>query len=91
MTGLVSTMWMVWGALALLFAGLNIYSGKVSQNEDDHLILDDAFSNMRSEQASIVARVNKIAPFKMASLWLFVAATVFVAGYYIFDIVSQFK
>ena len=85
------TMWMVWGVLALLLAGLNIYTGKISQNEDDHLILDDAFSNMRTEQASIVARVNRLAPIKMVSLWLFVAATVFVAGYYIMDVISQFK
>jgi hypothetical protein len=84
-------MWMVWGVLALLLAGLNIYTGKISQNEDDHLILDDAFSNMRTEQASIVARVNRLAPIKMVSLWLFVAATVFVAGYYIMDVISQFK
>jgi hypothetical protein len=91
MTGLVPTMWMVWGVLALLLAGLNIYSGKVSQNEDDHLILDDAFSHMRTEQASIVARVNKLAPFKTVSLWLFIAATVFVACYYIVDVFSQFK
>jgi len=77
--------------LALLLAGLNIYTGKISQNEDDHLILDDAFSNMRTEQASIVARVNRLAPIKMVSLWLFVAATVFVAGYYIMDVISQFK
>jgi hypothetical protein len=84
-------MWMVWGVLALLLAGLNIYTGKISQNEDDHLILDDAFSNMRTEQASIVARVNRLAPIKMVSLWLFVAASVFVAGYYIMDVISQFK
>jgi hypothetical protein len=38
-----------------------------------------------------MARVNKLAPIKMVSLWLFVAATVFVAGYYILDIVNQFK
>ena len=91
MTGLVPTMWMVWGVLALLVAGLNIYTGRLSQNEDDHLILDDAFSHMRTEQASIVARVNRLAPYKMVSLWLFVAATVFVAGYYIMDVISQFK
>jgi hypothetical protein len=84
-------MWMVWGLLALVLAGLNIYSGKVSQNEDDHLILDDAFSNMRAEQASIVARVNRLAPYKMVSLWLFVVATVFVAGYYVMDVMKQFK
>ncbi len=91
MTGLVPVMWVVWGLLAVVLAGLKIYSGKLSQNEDDQLILDDAFSNLKTEQAAIVARVNKLAPIKMVSLWLFVAASVFVVGYYILDIINQFK
>jgi hypothetical protein len=91
MTGFVPVMWMVWGVLAILVLAVKIYSGKLSQNEDDQLILDDAFSHLKTEQAAIMARVNKLAPIKMVSLWLFVAATVFVAGYYILDIVNQFK
>ena len=91
MTGFVPVMWMVWGVIAILVLAVKIYSGKLSQNEDDQLILDDAFSHLKTEQAAIMARVNKLAPIKMVSLWLFVAATVFVAGYYILDIVNQFK
>jgi hypothetical protein len=91
MTGFVPTMWLIWGVLALVVAGLKIYSNSLSQNEDDQIILDDAFSNLKTEQAAIVARVNKLAPFKVVSLWLFVAASVFVAGYYIMDIFNQFK
>ena len=91
MTGIVPVMWIVWGALAIVVLGVKIYSGKLSQSEDDQLILDDAFSNLKTEQAAIVARVNKLAPIKMVSLWLFIAASVFVAGYYILDVINQFK
>jgi hypothetical protein len=38
-----------------------------------------------------MARVNKLAPIKMASLWLWVAASVFVVGYYVLDVINQFK
>ena len=91
MTGFVPVMWMVWGVLALLVAGLRLFAASLSKNEENQLILDDAFSQLKTEQAAIQASVNKLAPIKMVSLWLFVAASVFVAGYYILDIINQFK
>ena len=91
MTGFVPVMWMVWGVCALLFVGIKLYGGSLSKNEENQLILDDAFSQLKSEQAAIQANMHKLAPFKIVSLWLFVAATVFVAGYYVLDIINQFK
>jgi hypothetical protein len=91
MTGFVQMMWIFWGVCVLLFAAIKIYSGKLSQNEDDQLILDDAFSHLKTEQDAIMARVNKLAPIQAASLWLLVAATVFIVGYYVLDIINQFK
>jgi hypothetical protein len=84
-------MWMVWGVLAIAVLGVKIYSGSISKNEDDHLILDEAFANMKTEQAALVERVHRLAPVKMVSLGLFIAASLFVAGYYILDIINQFK
>jgi hypothetical protein len=84
-------MWIVWGVIALLFAALKIYSGRLSKDEENQLILDDAFSQLKTEQQAIQANVHKFAPVMTASLWLLIAATVFVAGYYIMDIINQFK
>jgi len=91
MTGIVPTMWVVWGLLALVVAGLKLYSGSLSKYEENQLILDDAFSQLKTEQAAIQASVHKLDSIRMVSLWLFIAASVFVAGYYIMDIVNQFK
>jgi hypothetical protein len=91
MTGFVLNMWIVWGALAVLFAAIKIYSDSLIKNEENQLILDDAFSQLKSEQATIQANVHKLAPFKTISLWLWIAASVFVAGYYILDVINQFK
>jgi hypothetical protein len=91
MTGFVAAMWAVWALVVITMFALKIYTGKLSQNEDDQIILDDAFDNLKTEQAAIVAKVNKIQPFSKASMWLSVAATVFVIGYYAFDVVNQFK
>ena len=91
MTGMVPMMWMVWGVLALVVAGLKLYSGKLSQYEENQLILDDAFSQLKTEQAAIQASIHKLDPIRTIAFWLFIAATVFVAGYYILDVINQFK
>jgi len=51
----------------------------------------DAFDNLKTEQAAIVASVNKVQPLRRASMWLTIAATVFVISYYAWDIFGQFK
>jgi len=91
MQGMVPVMWMVWGALVLIMLALKVYSGRVTRNEDDHLVLDSAFDNLRAEQVAIMEKVHKIEPLKKVSLWLAVAATAFVVGYYVIDVMSQFK
>lgn len=91
MTGFVPIMWAVWGVLVVITLGLKIYTAKLSQNEDDQIVLDDAFDNVRAEQAVIVAKVKKLEPLRKVMLWLAVAMTVVVIGYYVMDIVNQFK
>jgi hypothetical protein len=84
-------MWAVWGVLVLIMLGLKIYSGRLTRDEDDQLVLDSAFDHVKAEQAAIIEKVHKIQPLRTVSLWLAVAATVFVVGYYLLDILSQFK
>lgn len=82
----VPAMWTVWGVLVLLLAVLKLYIGRLTQNEDDQVILDDSFNQVKEEQAAIVAKVNKIEPLVQLNLWLVGAMSVFVVGYYIRDI-----
>jgi hypothetical protein len=91
MTGMVPVMWSVWGVLVLIMLALKLYNGRVTRDEDDHLVLDSAFDNLRAEQAAMLEKVHRIEPLRKASLWLAVAATVFVLGYYVMDVLSQFK
>jgi hypothetical protein len=84
-------MWMVWGALVLIMVVLKMYSSKLTRYEDDQLILDAAFDHIKAEQAAIMARVHRIEPVRRVSLWLAVAATVFVLGYYVMDVMAQLK
>jgi hypothetical protein len=91
MTAIAPVMWAVWGVLVVLMLALKIYTGKLSRDEDDQLILDSAFDHVKAEQAAIIAKVNKIEPVRKLTMWLVVAMTVVVIAYYLMDIFSQFK
>lgn len=91
MTGFVPVMWLTWGALVALMIGIKMYIGRLSKYEENQLILDDAFSNLKTEQAAIAEKVGKMQPVGTITLWLVIAATLFVAGYYVLDVIKQFN
>ena len=84
-------MWTVWGVLVLILVALYVYRAKLTQDEDDQLILDESFDNVKNEQAEIIAKVNKIEPLVRILKWAVALATVSVLAYYIWDIITRFK
>jgi hypothetical protein len=88
---IVPVMWIVWGVLVVLLAALYVYRTSLTRDEEDQVFLDDSFDHERSAQEAIVAKVNKLEPFVRIALWLVAASTLFVIGYYIWDIFTQFK
>lgn len=88
---LVPIMWSVWGSLVLILAGIWLYRSRLERDEEDQIFIDDAFSNERNAQAAIVQKVGKVQPVLRLFKILTVVATVFVVGYYIYDILNQFK
>jgi hypothetical protein len=91
MTGFVPVMWSVWGVLVVLLASVNLYSSRLARDEEDQIFLGEGFDQEKSAQASIAAKVSKIEPVKKLALWLLGAMTLFVIGYYVLDIIKQFK
>ena len=91
MMGFVPVMWIAWGGLVLLMLVLKIYIGRLSRDENDQLVLDDAFNNLKTEQAANIARISKVQPIGTATIWLAGAATLFVVGYYVLDVIKQFN
>jgi hypothetical protein len=84
-------LWTIWSAFVIFTAALYIYRSSLTKNEEDQIFLDDSFNHMKSEQAAIVAKVNKVQPLLRIALWLVGVATVAVLAYYIVDIFNQFK
>jgi hypothetical protein len=91
MTGFVPVMWSVWGVLVLLLIALNLYKSRLTRDEDDQIILDESFDRVKTEQAAIVEKVNKLQPLVRVAMGLAAAATLVVIVYYGMDIYNQFK
>jgi hypothetical protein len=53
MAGYAPVMWAVWSALVVVVLALKIYTGRLSRDEDDQLVLDSAFDRVRDEQAAL--------------------------------------
>lgn len=87
---LVPVMWTVWGSLVLILAAIWVYRSRLERDEEDQIFIDDAFSHERSAQAAIVAKVNKVQPILRTMLIVTSVATLFVIGYYVYDIIHQF-
>jgi hypothetical protein len=87
----VPVMWVVWGVLLLVFIAFKVYVSRISQNEDDQLVLHDSSDHVRKEQEAIMAQLEKTKPVGRTLLGLLGVMTIYVAGYYVVDIVHQFK
>jgi len=86
---LVPVMWSIWGAFVVILAGLFIYRSSLTKDEDDQIYLDEAFDHEKAAQAAIVAKVNRVEPMVKVATWLAAASTVFVIGYYVYDIAQM--
>jgi len=88
----VPVMWGVWGLTVLAMAIMFLYRSRLSRDEDDQVLLHEALSlEQNSQQQAIVARVNKVQPLVRVSEIVAAVATLFVIGYYINDVINQFK
>jgi hypothetical protein len=84
-------MWAVWGALVLITALVYVYRARLTRDEEDQIFLDESFSGEQAVQAEIAAKVSKVEPILKVCKALVLVATVVVIGYYVWDIINQFK
>jgi hypothetical protein len=84
-------MWSVWGAIVLMLAGVWLYRSRLERDEEDQIFIDEAFSQAKAAQAALMAKVAKVQPIMRAMMVVSGVATLFVIGYYVLDIINQFK
>lgn len=87
----VPVMWSVWVLTIVLMAGVLLYRSRLARDEEDQLFLDDSFSHEKANQAAIADRVAKVQPAIRGAQIVAGLATLFVIGYYILDVINQFR
>ncbi len=88
---LVLGMWIVWGFLVLVYVAIRIYVARVDLDENDTILLDDAFAHERAAQEAIIAKVKKIQPVQRIALIAMIAMTLIVIVYYAWNAWQQFQ
>ncbi len=88
---MVPVVWSVWVLCVLFLAIMYLYRSRLTRDEEDQIFLDDSFSHEQTVQTAIANKVHRIEPIVKASVWLVIASTVLVVGYYVYDIFNQFK
>lgn len=87
----IPLIWVLWGVSLLVFIVFRVYVHRIRRNEDDQLVLQDSSAHLLEEQKAIAARLQGTRPVGFAVGTLFGAMTLFVLGYYVLDMVRQFR
>ena len=87
----VPVMLSVWGLTILVMAIMLLYRSRLTRDEEDQVFLDDSFSQHRADQAAIAARVSRVQPLIRGTQIVAGLATLFVVGYYVLDMINQFR
>jgi len=82
-------MWIAWGAVAVITAGLYAYRTSLTRDEEGQIFLDEAFDHEKAAQEQIVYRVNRLQPIVRVCVTLMVVMTVLVIAYYIWNATQQ--
>jgi hypothetical protein len=90
MTQFATVMMISWGVLVVITGVLVLYRARLQSNEMDQVSLDDTFAKEKAENEAIAAKINKIQPTITVLSWLLTIATIFVVGYWAWDIINQF-
>ena len=87
----VPIMWSVWGLTVLVMAIMFLYRSRLTKDEADQIFLDDSFKHEQTAQQAIRRRSTRFQPLIKVSEIVAAVATLFVIGYYVNDIINQFK
>lgn len=89
--GFVPLMWSAWIVFTLFFVVLSLYAAHLVKNEEDQLYLYESSSHEKAEQDAMLARAERIEPVKRVALILAGTMTLVVIGYYVMNMVNQFR
>jgi hypothetical protein len=86
----LTILWIVWGAITVVFVALLIYRSLISMKEEDQIFLDPAEASLENEQREIVKRIQRLSPYVKGFGFASAASLVTIAGLYTYPVLKEF-
>jgi hypothetical protein len=85
MISLLPALWICWGCITIVLAGLVIYRSLVAMKEEDQLFLDPAEWQLEREQRAILTRLGRLTPYVSGLAVVSTALLVLIAGVWLYQ------
>ena len=85
----LSILWIVWGAVTVVFVALLIYRSLIGMKEEDEIFLDPAEASLENEQREIVKRIQRLSPYVKGFGLASAASLVAIAGLYTYPVLKE--
>ena len=85
MFSLLPTLWICWGAITVVLAGLVIYRSLVAMKEEDQLFLDPAEWQLEREQRDILTQLGRLNPLVRGGAVASTTLLLLIAGVWIYQ------
>ena len=85
----LTILWIVWGAVTVVFVALLSYRSLIGMKEDDQIFLDPAEASLENEQREIVKRIQRLSPYVRGFGFASAAALVTIAGLYTYPVLKE--
>ena len=88
--GIMPVLWTAWAAIGVALLLLLTYRGTLTRYEGDQIYLEESSSNHEQDQATLMARLNRLQPFVRVATAITCLLSTAILGAYVWDAVHQF-
>lgn len=85
----LTILWIVWGAITVVFVALLVYRSLISMKEEDQIFLDPAEASLENEQREIVKRIQRLSPYVKGFGFASAASLVTIARLYTYPVLKE--
>ncbi len=82
-------LWIVWAGVAAILLILLGYRGTLTRYEEDQIFLDDAEDHQKTEQNTILLKVQKITPYIRIAITATCVMSAWIIGMYVWDAIRH--
>ena len=83
-------LWVIWGAITVVFVALLIYRSLIGMKEEDQIFLDQAESSLEAEQQEILRKIQRLGPYLKGFGAASAVVLVVILGLWLYPALKEF-